>query len=63
MPRVGTVVRVKNRFCTTFFFFNVYSFFQKESVSRGGTEGETENPKQAPGSELSEHSPTWGSNP
>ena len=26
-------------------------------------ERETQNPKQAPGSELSAQSPTWGSNP
>ena len=29
---------------------------------RGQREGETQNPKQAPGSELSAQSPTWGSN-
>ena len=32
-------------------------------MSRGGAERETQNPKQAPGSELSARSPTWGSNP
>ena len=28
----------------------------------GGVGGGTQNPKQAPGSELSAQSPTWGSN-
>ena len=34
-------------------------------MSGGGAEREreTQNPKQAPGSELSAHSLTWGSNP
>ena len=42
--------------------FNVY-FREKESVSRGGAEREreTQNPKQAPGSELSPESPMWDS--
>ena len=42
-------------------FFNVYLFiFEKERTSRGGAERdrETENLKQAPGSELSAKSPT-----
>ena len=29
MPRVGTVVRVKNRFCTTFFFLMFIHFLRK----------------------------------
>ena len=41
--------------------------FERESVSRswgeGQTERETQAPKQAPGSEPSAQSPTWGSNP
>ena len=41
-------------------------FFERERqcVSRGGAErdGETQNPKQAPGSELSAQSPIQGSN-
>ena len=38
---------------------------EKECASRGGAEREreTQNLKQAPGSELSAHSLTWGSNP
>ena len=32
------------------------------SMTGGGAERERENPKQAPGSELSVYSPTWGSN-
>ena len=32
-------------------------------VGEGQRERETQNPKQAPGSELSAQSPTWGSNP
>ena len=42
--------------------------FEKETeteCSGGGAEreGETQNLKQAPGSELSAQSPTWGLNP
>ena len=38
---------------------------EKESMSKGGAEREreTQNPKQAPGSELSAQSPTRGLNP
>ena len=37
---------------------------ERESVSggKGQRDGETQNPKQAPGSELSAQSLTWGSN-
>ena len=50
-----------------YLFFNIYSFLrdrERQSMSRGGAEreGETQNPKQAPGSELSAQSPTQGSN-
>ena len=31
-------------------------------MGEGQKETETQNPKQAPGSELSAQSPTWGSN-
>ena len=61
---------------TSFFFFfdfflMFYFIFERErererdrqNVSRGGAERETQNLKQAPGSELSAHSLTWGSNP
>ena len=44
------------------FFFNVYLFLrdrERQRMSRGGAErggrGETQNPKRAPGSELSAH--------
>ena len=53
-----------------FFFFNffkvVYLFLrQRETEHERGRvkERETQNPKQAPGSELSAQSPTRGSNP
>ena len=53
--------------------FNVY-FGEREREEReretvpvpageGQRERETQNPKQAPGSKLSAHSPMWGSNP
>ena len=51
--------------------FNIYLFLreretekERESVSRGGAEREKDiqNQKQAPGSQLSTQSPTWGSN-
>ena len=48
-----------------FNFFNVYLFLrQRESAwaGEGQRERETQNPKQAPGSELSAQSPTRGSN-
>ena len=47
-------------------FFNVYLFSrERERASKGGVEREreTQNPKQALGSELSAQSPTRGSNP
>ena len=44
--------------------FNVYSFLRDGAqVGEGHGERETENPKQAPGSELSTQSLTWVSNP
>ena len=57
-----------------FNFFNLYLFLreretetetqrEKQSMSRGGAEREgDQNPKQAPGSELSAQSPTRGLN-
>ena len=47
-------------------FIYVYLFLretEKQRMSGGGAEreGETQNLKQAPGSELSAQSPTWGS--
>ena len=45
------------------FFINVYLFFERQSMSRGEQrEGETQNTKQAAGSELSAQSPTRGLN-
>ena len=48
------------------FFFNLYLFFrdkERQSVSREGQrEREIQDPKQAPGSELSAYSQTWGLN-
>ena len=45
-------------------FFNVYFEKERQSMSRGGAEREreTQNTKQAPGSELSAQSPMWGLN-
>ena len=48
-----------------FYFFKVIYFLETErqSTSRGGgAERETQNPKQAPDSELTAQSPTRGSN-
>ena len=48
-----------------FFFFNVYSFLRdrdRAQVGEGQRERETQNLKQAPGSELSAQNLTWGSN-
>ena len=50
----------------TFSLFSLFLFFsERQSVSRGveERERETQNLKQAPGSELSAQSPTWGLNP
>ena len=48
-------------------FFNVYLFLrdrERQGASRRGAESEreTQNPKQAPDTELSAQSPLWGSN-
>ena len=42
----------------------IYFLSERDSMSREGAEREreTENPKQALGSELSAQSPRWGSN-
>ena len=46
-----------------FLIFNIYSFLrQRARVGEEQREGETQNPRQAPGSKLSAQSPTWGSN-
>ena len=48
-----------------FFIFKkcLFIYFERKSASRAGAEKkrETQNPKQAPGSELSAHGPMWGS--
>ena len=42
-------------------FFNVYLFLRdRVQVGKGQREGETQNPKQAPGSELSAQGPDEG---
>ena len=52
-----------------FYFFNALCIFESERdrqrarAGEGQRERETQNPQQAPGSELSAPSPTWGSNP
>ena len=40
----------------------IYFETEREQVGEGQKERETQNPKQAPGSELSAQSPTGGSN-
>ena len=45
------------------FFINVFILFLRVQAGEGQREGETQNLKQAPGSELSAQNPTWGSNP
>ena len=45
---------------------NVYLFLRERDRARAGEgqrERETQNAKQAPASELSVQTPTWGSNP
>ena len=45
-------------------FFSMYLFWQRQREwGRGKERGRQQNPKQAPGSELSAQSPTRGSNP
>ena len=48
------------------FFFNIYLFLRQTETEcewvGAETEREAQNLKQAPGSELSAQSPTWGSN-
>ena len=49
-------------------FFNVFIFYilrdrDRALVGEGQRERDTQSLKQAPGSELSAQSPTWGSNP
>ena len=45
------------------FFFKVYLFLRDRAwAGEEHRERETQNPKQAPGSEPSAQSPTWGSN-
>ena len=47
-------------------FVNVYLFLRERDragAGEGQRDRESQNPKQAPGSELSAQSPMWGSNP
>ena len=47
-----------------FLFFKKFIYFERErGDGEGQSERDTQNPKQAPGSELSAQSPTRGSNP
>ena len=47
------------------FFFNAYLLLRDRDrdISGGGAERLRQNPKEAPGLELSAQSPTWGLNP
>ena len=65
------MIPIKNKMSQNIFFkfFLVFLFIfererETETESRGGAEreGETQNLKQASGSELSAQSPKWGSN-
>ena len=49
-------------FCFTVYFWERERQRDREWAGEGQTERETQNPKQAPGSELSAQSPTRGSN-
>ena len=61
-PDVQGICRFLSRFFKDFFY--VYFWGRaRQSMSRGRAERETQNLKQAPGSELSAQSPTRGSNP
>ena len=58
---------VKDRFRSDFYFiyfFIVYLLLRKSTqAGKGQRKRETQNLKEAPGSELSAKSPTWGLNP
>ena len=43
--------------------FIVYLFLERERERQSASRRETQNPEQAPGSELSAQSPMWGWNP
>ena len=66
--RSTQIINFENSVVFCFFknFFNIYLLLrdrERQSISRGVIErGETQNLKQAPGSELSAQSLTWGSN-
>lgn len=55
--------KVRSSVMAFFFFFNVYSFFERkrETVQVGELYRgrESQNPKQAPDSKLSAQSPMW----
>ena len=56
---------IKGHFFKKKFFLTFIHFLrdrEREQAGVGQREGETQNPKQAPGSELSAQSPTRGSN-
>ena len=58
-----------HRLCSIYYFFNVYSFFERDKerdtarAGEGQREKATQNPRQAPGSELTVWSLALGSNP
>ena len=61
---VGLKVSVIWDMCHLKVFFNVYFNLRERGYERGrGGEREIQNPKQAPGSELSAQRPMWGSSP
>ena len=63
LSHLGTPENISFLFFSLLFFSLQHLFtFERQSMSRGGAERETQNPKQAPGSELSAQSPTRGSN-
>ena len=67
-PHLTCPFSQRSQACTAFFvlfFFNVYLFLrERQSMSwEGAGREETQNLKQASGSELSSQSLTWGSNP
>ena len=62
-------VTAQMAFFSFLIFFNIYLFLRERERERErerdgrGRERGRQNPKQAPGSELSAWNPTWGSNP
>ena len=57
VPKLAKILTLKNLKIFLFIFET-----ETEHEQGRGRERETQTPKQAPGSELSAQSPTWGSN-